>query len=706
MPQVIGALIAAAVGVTEAASATALTVGAVTVTYGSIYSVIGATVLGAVEMGLSSLLAPSAPKQSGQLTLQQPIPFRRRIYGQAKVGGSTIFWKSVNGNLCQLIAIASHEIDSFLEYWVSDREVALNSEGYVVNVIFPPNAQKGQFNPDGRTDVVRYVVSRGDTSKVANDRLIALFPDLWNAQCIGVGVADMLLIQNWVKEGQFSTVYPGGQQTPRVVVHGARVYDCTSTTQDPNNYSTWAYSDNAVNVVLDYMTHTDGWRMLKDTFLTGMGGAVTIASAAHCNTTIPLVDGGSEALYRLWGFYDFNEEPRQVLARLLAAFGGWLQPFPDGTIGIHDGAWVEPTFTITDDMILGFEVQHWVGEFDAVNEVRASFNDKDNDYEDMETSPWQDTVDIQRRGYIKSITIDTRHCPSFTQTRRMQKIALLEASPEWTFTLTCNSLAIQGRSQRFLNLQMDHLGLSMTCRVTGFSVNLKTMVATIKLASFAADSYAWDPESEEGPPPVIPPDSSTQDTVETPQGFQVTVENGPIMMMSCLAPEDRGDLTAKFEILPPGATGWTVISQGNTDYQCSTGILSEGVFSARVSFFGPAGAQSFFAEIDGIEVSNSIAAPAAPTGLTAVALSPTGSGVHVAFTSPNSSTFDHAEVWRGANTTFSQALEVSGQIYGSANQALSYTDPEATPGTWYYWVVAYSSTDNGSSPTGPVSVVV
>lgn len=720
MPETIGTLILTVADLVFATGDLFVAFGTNTILGVTYAQIIGTTVLVAGELAISYAMLPTSPKIDGSLSIQQPVPFRRRVYGQAKMGGAIIFWTSTAGTLYALTAIAAHEIDSFLEYWVGDRRVAIDGNGWVTSVTAPPSADPDQFNPN--YPVVRIATSRGEPGKVANALLTAAFPGVWTSACVGVGIADALLITQSVGQDAFASVYPGGIQNLRCLIKAARIYDVLfagSPAQDPDDPTTWQWSDNSVNVVLDYLTHADGWRMDKDTFLTGLGGAVTLASAAICDEVVPLKSGGSEKRYRLWGFYDFNEEPRQVLARMLASFGGWLQPFADGTIGIRAGAWVAPTFTITDDMILAFEVQHFVGEFDAVNEIRATFLDSNNDYQNSESTPWQDIADIARRGYIKSTSIDARHCPTYTQCRRIQKIGMHEASPDFSISLTCSIAAVAGRNQKFVTLNMSQLGISGNFRVTAFSVNLVTAVCQISLASFDSDAFTWDPDTEEGDAPPIPPDSSSSNPGDVPQNLTVVVETatiagaavGPVMVISCDPPSTRTDLYIKFEYQLDGEARWTTLSIGTQTYETQTSILPDGTYNVRASFLTPVNTRfplipdaAGFSFVLGVIVSASAAAPAAPSGIAAVAGSP-ASVVVISFTAPNSASFAAGRVYRNSVSTFGTATDVSGPIYGSPNQFLSFEDSPGA-GTWYYWATAESGTGNASSPDGPVSIVV
>lgn len=705
MPPVIGALILAATGGAIADFSVAFSIGSLIFTT-SLSSIIGYTVLAVAFIGLSLLLQPpAAPRpQDGQVSLTQQIPFRRRVYGRAKMGGYFMFWDSTGGIFYQVIAIASHQIDAFESFWLGDREVLLDTAGNVVDCIFPPACARLQFNPGGNNRVQIYS-NTGAPGKTAYPNMMTAWGDLWDDTYIGIGIADICVQQQSVTEKNFAGVYPGGAQTSRTVLRGAQIVDPRVITSPP----TVAWTDNAVCVILDYLTSQDGWRIDPSFFLSGLALAITQDSANVADQAVSLKAGGTEARYRIWGYYDFNEEPRQVLARFLAACAGWLEPQPDGTIAIRVGEWVEPTVTLSDDCILSYQVQRWPGEFDAINQVRAQFVDPMNDYQPMEPDPFEDLADIARRGYVKSTTLDARHCPSFTQTRRIMKVGLAEVNPEWTVNLVTNQFGLAARNQRFVNLVISELSLMISCKVTSFVANVDQGTCAIGLSSFDSSTYDWDPLTEEGSPPPVSQDTSSQYAVDTPADFTAVVEvsvsggvtQGSYIVMDCTYPTNRQDLTARFELSSDGGANWTVIADGQQT-SCKTAILPFGTYQARVSFFAPNKVQGEFAEIDGIIVNADTSAPPEPLNLAALVSSPPLT-ITIEFTAPNSPNFYAGVVFRSGTDLYSTASPIA-TVYGAANQNLSYPDTPGS-GTWYYWVASINaaSPPSLSTPAGSVS---
>lgn len=747
MVQVIASLILAAIAGSTAggvalAAATAFTIGSFAVTYGALTTFLVGTVLSALVIGLGLLLMPHPAPQDGQLNLQQPTPFRRRVYGRAKLGGYFAFWDSTDATLFSVLMIASHECDAFEEHWLGDRRIVFLGPGAAPGpglnlgptdpnavrfVNFPPAANINQYVTGGsHTPHIIINWQLGTSAKASYTRMQAFWPSVWGAQHIGYGVADVCISQQSVGQKDFPTVYPGGQQSYRTVLRGAKIADPREITSPPTSPHTspsgdLVWSDNAVAVIADYLTHEDGWRIDDSFIYSGMALPITQASCDICDQVVLLKDGGSELRYRLWGYYDFDEEPRQVLARMLAACGGWLEPQPDGTIAIRAGAWIAPTVTLFDEHILGYDVQRYPGEFDAINQVRATFNDPNNDYQQVETMPWEDLADIIRRGYIKSATLDARHCPSFTQARRIQKIGFHEVAPEWTINLLTDKYGLVARNHRFVNLTIAELSLDITCRVTSFVANIKTGQCNIGLASFDASAYAWDPLSEEGIAPPLPEDTSSSKAVETPIGFTATVVvsvvggvvQGAYVDCSCSQSGTRIDLTCEFYVIPE-ATGIPSMFAKVTDpttnnFEAHTALLPNGTYDFQAVFVASNGQFGETVSITGVIVNPSSAAPPAPSGIAASVLETTSPDtVQITFTMSNSPNANAGAVWRSAINLFSTATNISGPIFSSANQLVTYLDHSAGVGTWNYWATCQNTASPPavSSPDGSVTVTV
>lgn len=78
----------------------------------------------------------------------------------------------------------------------------------------------------------------------------------------------------------------------------------------------------------------------------------------------------------------------------------------------------------------------------------------------------------------------------------------------------------------------------------------------------------------------------------------------------------------------------------------------------------------------------------------------------ITWRNPASYNFSYVEVFRGSSTDpFSSAVAISGELTGGLAQNMSYQDDHSA-GTFRYWVVAYTASDEASIPTGPVTATI
>ncbi len=252
---------------------------------------------------------------------------RRFIYGQAMVGGTRAFWDARGGQMYQCLMIAGHEIDRIVEYWVGDKKVDTDGGDAGGNVLTFPMINAIFFE--------RYL---GTADQAAALILTTDFPDVWTAAHRLRGIAHVCVVFKGVRKEEISKVYPQGANTQiRFVVRGKKIYD-PSTGMDPNNPATWAWGDNASDVILDYLRDANGYRRA----LAQIDMPSFLDFHARCAENVPRKDGTPVGRYRTWGTISFDEEPQAALARLCSTCDATLYQGPTGQIGIRDGAWTGP----------------------------------------------------------------------------------------------------------------------------------------------------------------------------------------------------------------------------------------------------------------------------------------------------------------------------------------------------------------------------
>lgn len=511
-PATIGALI---VGSELAATGTGI--GAITVGQVVGYAALTAASV-ALSIGANALL--SKPQQdattAGQFVTRQPTPSRRRNYGRVKVGGATIFAEAadITGpaglTLVRLIAINEGEIDAFEEFWLDDNHVTLSggTSGTVAT----------HYIGAGPTPFMAIETRLGATPSTAYSTLTTDFASIWTSNHRGDGIASLLVMAAQTTNPEDITiVYPGGSApNPRVVMRALKVWDPREGGQDKDDASTWEWSDNPVLIVLDFHRHADGMGLAARDATLFTTAALTedwIPAANICDESV-----GGVTRYKCGGNYSIAEDtPADVLAAILVSCDGRTFLRSDGAIGIRVGKTVDPSITLDDDHIVGYsDLREGANIFLEANEITAKYTSPDHDYQVVDAEPFRDEDDITDRGYVLTKAISLPWVQNHSQTRRLMKIALARANPEWQGSIITDMAGLQLINERYVHLTINEVGIPDAPLIDGdfeilpdafrTEVTDKGIRCVIGVASISQDAYDWVEADEAGDPPAIPSD--------------------------------------------------------------------------------------------------------------------------------------------------------------------------------------------------------
>lgn len=420
------------------------------------YLAIGGTLVIGIGLQLVSsfLLKPKQPKPSdGQVVIKESTSPRFRSYGRVKVAGVLIYANvhdaGAGARLYQIYALGSGEIDAVEEHWLDDGEVELgdvqDSGGF--NVTTP----RWIVDDASRVDIFFRL---GDEPPAEYDTPFAEWTD---GEHLGKGVPSAMTIYWQTEDKDFVKTFPrAGDTLYRQVQRGAKIRRITEGLE----FDEPAWSDNAAAIIADYLTHPDGLR-LPDSWI--LNAAQTWLDAQEiCDGTVGAWDGGSEARYRIWNTYYFDERPADVLARFLQACDGILYTTPERGIGIRVGVSEEPTVTIDDDAILAFsDFGHGLDILTTANTIRGRITNPDEDYQEYDVEPVADEDDVAARGELAT-DIELYAAPSIGQAKRLMQLALQRAMPAWKGTIVCNLRALPAWGERYVNVTISELGISET----------------------------------------------------------------------------------------------------------------------------------------------------------------------------------------------------------------------------------------------------
>lgn len=533
-----------------------IAIGAALLGIGQIATAVFGGGTGGGSVGGSAGRTISTPQ--AQATLNQSTGPRIRGYGRAKLGGTRAFWDSRSGLLHQIIMGHQGKIDAFEQFYIGDIPVSLSGGGAVLTAPFV-----------GFATIVGH---DGAADQPAESFMVAAWPDIWTYQHRLLGIANWYVRFASPPAEEYQAVYPEGYNTPvTCVCRLSQVYD-------PRNGTT-AWSDNAALCILDYLIHPDGYnRSLDDIDLD------SFSTFAHiCAQPVARAAGGTEPRYRIWGVYGLTDEPQDVLGKMRAACDAEFYQTPEGKIAIRGGSWAPPTVTIRDSDILGHSLEQGSNRFAAFNELKILYTSPDHDYQTVEAASWENLPDQAERGVLSSsLTLDM--VPSPAQARRLAKIHIAKANPDWKGTIIANLSALDALGERTIRLVLPELGIDDAFFVAGFSIKPDLTGVDISVMSISEASYVWT-SAQEGTSPPIAENTSPDMSFPVPEGLGLTKASSRIT--AAVNDPSRDDLDLQAQYRAGAGSLWQELQVNPGALSGITPTLANGTYQVRARWRGP-----------------------------------------------------------------------------------------------------------------------
>lgn len=686
MPAAIGAAILA-----EVAAGTTLATSAVAA------SVVGYAVISGALLAVQQIveaLTPAQKRNDAQITVRQAIPPRRAGHGREKLGGAIFFLDTQGGVLTRGVVHFAGQLTQIREYWLGDVKTSLVGQA---GGIVPDSVYQGKVVIDVRL---------GADSQAASGPLLR-YP-YWSPAAQLKGLAYTVVTCTPLKHGD--KIFPEGAPDVRLVADLVTCYDPRDPAQSPADPATWTWSDNAAIVLLAYLHEDSGYGIPFDEI--DLDSFVALANV--CDEMVPLLHPNpagevAERRYRSWGTYTLDEERATVLGRYLSACDAELDQDAEGRVTVRGGRWQAPTFTITEDMVLGWDSFEEGSEaYATFNRVKFTYKSPWHDYQPLEGDPWDDPESQAEIGIVPTER-DFGRAPSHRQARQLAKIAAAKGAPRFRFRgLRLLPKGLPAYGEATVRLVLPSFGIDAT-----FAPSAGKLTGPFKaepvldLYSLDASAYAWSILEEGTAPPL--PDNSSPDPAPVPSG--VTFEavrytsSGQVTGLAAKFTADdvagRADLTLIGRYRPAGEAEWTdMASQGDV---AVAGPVNDGQEYERQVAWLSSTSIGDWSETAVFAVSADTIAPGPPNGFVANGGAGQATG---AFTAPNSPNFGSAQLYRGTSTDFAAAIVVR-TFNGAASQAFDWADP-IPAGTYRYWVRAYNRSGFGdaSSTAGPITVTV
>jgi hypothetical protein len=233
-----------------------------------------------------------------------------------------------------------------------------------------------------------------------------------------------------------------------------------------------------------------------------------MAEADICDMTVA-TSSGVEKRYESHGWFRFDNNPEDVIGGILSTCDGWLAESGDGTLSLTVGVYRAPTDpALTDKHIFGFALNYGQADEQMVNELQISFTDPGALYVEVQADPWRDEDSIALTGIVRSQPIDLKWVQSVGQARRLADRAMQRLNPLMTGSFKTTLYGLRYLGQRWVPIQYPFVSGLQDCvvEIQDAEVDLLNGSITWQFIRIQPDTIeAYDPDADEGTPPVIPP---------------------------------------------------------------------------------------------------------------------------------------------------------------------------------------------------------
>lgn len=488
MVEVVGALLLTAVGAGDIVGIAGLgTLAGTTVAGISIASIVGTTAILGVTIGLEYALAakPSVPPpEQGSQALKQSIPPRIMAYGTNRLAGYYMMFEAIGFPAISFDVMAFHhgKIEKVNQIYFHDDPISPISD--LTHGGGPSNITG--FDAQGRysSGCTKVEIKMGDdsqtTSALIAANVVSGITALWTSAFLGNGIAYAVLESKistdggfFVQPSGFTQIFPHNLPLMSVAADCTQIWDPRDVAQSRLNKSTWKMDKNPVLQWIDFLTR-DGKQggMGLDYDITIAPNIVALmAQADLCDA---IVNGNPR--YESNGWFQFDNNPSDILASILSTCDGWMSESGDGSLMLKVGVYQVPTTPpIKSKHILAFTLNYGHADEQTVNQLEVSYTDPTQKYVPVQTDPVQDVDSISETGVIRSQPIDLKWVQNVDQAERLAERALSRLNPDMTGSFTSTLFGLQHIGQRWITLQYPTItGLEDTVvEIQDCEVNMK-----------------------------------------------------------------------------------------------------------------------------------------------------------------------------------------------------------------------------------------
>ena len=379
--------------------AVASTFGIAGVTAGS-FAAIGLGIAANVVLGAAMRALTPKPRATSvanrgyQVNARGSALDHQIIYGQVRTGGAIVYDEATGDNnqyLHRVIAVAGHEVDSFVKFYLNGEEVTVNSSGIVTA-------------PAQYANKVVIRTKSGTDDQAAEASLVASSAGLWTTNHRLRGIAYI-----YVKFTYDADAFPNGVPTVTALVKGKKV-------KDPST-GVVAWSDNPALCLRDYLTNTKYGLGEEDA---NVDDALVATAKTVCDTHI-----NGKDKFSCNGVFTTAEIPSDIIEDVLSSMGGSLW-YSQGKWRMKPAYWTEPVLTLNeDDLRSSVSVSTRHSRRDNFNVVKGTFRGEESNWEVTDYPQVTNGAFLTADGGQESVVdVDLPFTSTFVEARRLARITL------------------------------------------------------------------------------------------------------------------------------------------------------------------------------------------------------------------------------------------------------------------------------------------
>lgn len=401
------------------------------------------------------------------LTVRQPLPPRRFVYGACRVSGAVFFQDVANPDLYIGVAISDGPIQAVDALYLGEDQIPVDGSG-------DATAGTRFFN------LLSVEYGLGTATQAVSALLASAFSLVATSDFRQSGVARAVLSMSWGANAENHNFVYGAGIEPVFDVRGVLVgdpRDVALTKGDPSNY---VYSNNPALCVLHAAVNS--WHSELD--YSDFNLASVEAAADDCDATIETPQG-TKKIFTLAGVFQADAPIATQLADMLGSFGGVLT-FVDGKYEIHADKDRASVHTFSDDDILGLEqYQFAAAPEDIFDAIKAVYFDTSNNSR-RNTTP---VIEIAGAAAPRETSIELPFTPETHSAQIIAYRALQEGRNGGEIVLRMSDAALYLNPAEVFTINSDALSI-INGEYKCVQVDLAPIGCIVVAKKKVADAYA------------------------------------------------------------------------------------------------------------------------------------------------------------------------------------------------------------------------